>query len=157
VAADTWGLSWKGTTGAWLASWASTFVPPVVVTPTQTPAGRPHKRRLFVEVDGQIFIVENEAHGRAILERAAELAEKAARQQAEEVVDKRLAKSRVRIVQPVQIARPVIATSLDIDLEPFRRRIAKAYEEAANLAEMRLMLERQLALEDEEEAILLLM
>jgi hypothetical protein len=80
MAADTWGLSWGGTTGSWLTSWASTFVPPTPEPETgQTPAGRPKKRRYFVEVDGQLFFAEDEQHARAILDRAAELAEKSLR------------------------------------------------------------------------------
>ena len=157
MAADSWGVSWKGTTGYWLTSWASTFVPPVVVDTGPTPAGKPKRRHLYVDIDGQIFLVESQAHGRAILERAAELAEKAAQSQADAIVEKRLAKSATRVVAPVKISRPIITSSVDIDLRPYQARIAKAYEQAAQLAEMRLMMARQMALDDEEEALLLLM
>ena len=122
-------------------------------------AGRSSRRRrqYFVEVDGQTFVVESEAHAQAILDRAAELAERVATEQAQQVVEKRLAKSAVRVVAPVQLTEPEIATNVPIDLEPYRQRIARAYAEAERLAEMRLMLERQMALEDEEEALLLLL
>jgi hypothetical protein len=160
VAADTWGLSWGGTTGSWLTSWASTFVPPTPEPDAgQTPAGRKRrqKRRYFVEVDGQLFFAEDEGHARAILDRAAELAEKAAEQQAEEIIEKRLAKSATRKVVPVRIKAPALETSAPLDLKPYEDRIRRAYERAAELAELRLLLARQQALEDEEEALLLLM
>jgi hypothetical protein len=159
VAADTWGNSWGGTTGTWLASWASTFVPPIPEPETQTPAGRKRKtkRRYFVEIDGQTFIAEDEGHARAILDRAAELAANAAEAQADEIVGKRLAKSVTRKVLPVKIEAPLIETSAPVDLAPYERRIREAYARAAELAELRLLLARQKALEDEEEALLLLL
>jgi hypothetical protein len=156
MAADRWGLSWKGTTGYWLSSWASSGTVPVV-TPTQTPAGRPRRRRFFVEIDGQIFLAENESHAQAILDRAAELAEKAAQAQADEIVTKRLSKSRIRTVAPVKIATPKIVASAQIDLQPYQKRIEQAYAEAERLAEIRLMMERQAAMDEEEEALLLLL
>jgi hypothetical protein len=159
MAADTWGLSWGGTTGSWLTSWASTFVPPIPEPEGQTPAGRkkPRKRRYFVEIDGQTFFAEDEQHARAILDRAAELAEKAAEEQAEEIIEKRVAKSVTRKVAPVRIATPVLETSAPLDLRPYEKRIRDAYRRAEELAELRLLLIRQQAIEDEEEAILLLM
>jgi hypothetical protein len=158
VAADTWGNSWGGTTGSWLQSWASSFVPPTPEPETaQTPAGRKRKRRYFVEIDGQTFIAEDEGHARAILDRAAELAANAAETAAEEIVGKRLAKSLTRKVLPVRIDVPLIETSAPIDLAPYEKRIREAYARAAELAELRLLLARQKALEDEEEALLLLL
>lgn len=157
MAADTWGLSWGGTTGSWLTSWASSFVPPTPEPEGQTPAGRKRKRRYFVEIDGQTFFAEDEGHARAILDRATELAAKAAEEQAEEIIEKRLAKSVTRKVAPVKIAPPVIETSAPLDLKPYEKRIREAYQRAEELAELRLLLLRQQALEDEEEAILLLM
>jgi hypothetical protein len=158
MAADTWGLSWGGTTGSWLTSWASDFVAP---TPepaaSPTPAGRAKKRRYFVEIDGQLFFAEDEGHARAILDRAAELAAKAAEEQAEEIIEKRLEKSVIRKVAPVKIKAPVIETSAPLDLKPYEKRIREAYQRAEELAELRLLLLRQQAIEDEEEAILLLM
>ena len=122
-------------------------------------AGRSKRRRrnYYVEIDGQTFLAESESHAQAILDRAADLAERAATEQAQQVVEKRLAKSVVRVVAPVQLAEPEISTNVPIDLEPYRQRIARAYAEAERLAEMRLMMERQMALEDEEEALLLLL
>ena len=126
---------------------------------TASGGGIPKRRRrhYYVEIDGQTFLAESESHAQAILDRAADLAERAATEQAQEVVAKRLAKSAVRVVAPVKLAEPEIATNVPIDLEPYRQRIARAYAEAERLAEMRLMMERQMALEDEEEALLLLL
>lgn len=158
MAADTWGNSWGGDVGPWLTSW-SRVVTPAVEALGPTPAGRAQKqrRRFYVEVDGQTFWAESESHARAILDRAAELAAKAAEAQAEEIVGKRLAKSPLRRVAPVKIAAPRIETSAPVDLSGYQRRIDAAYAEAARLAELRLMIERQQAIEEEEEALLLLM
>lgn len=123
----------------------------------QTPAGRKRKRRYVVEVDGQQFIAEDEGHARAILDRAAELAEKAAAEQAQEITTKRLAKSATRKVVPVKIQVPALTTSAPIDLVPYEKRIREAYQRAAELAELQLLLARQQAIEDEDEVLLLLM
>lgn len=124
----------------------------------QTPAGRKRRRkRYFVEIDGQVFIAQDESHARAILDRAAELAVKAAEEQAQEITTKRLAKSATRKVVPVKIETPVITTDAPIDLAPYEKRIREAYQRAAELAELQLLFARQQALEDEEEALLLLM
>lgn len=157
------GVNWAEIWGpVWGAVW--TDVPPEPEPEPEpstgpTPAGRSRKsrRRYFVEVDGQLFFADDESHARAILDRAAELAAKSAETQADEVVEKRLAKSVTRKVVPVKIKAPVLETSAPIDLTPYQKRIDAAYVAAAQLAEMRLMLERQRALEDEEEALLLLM
>lgn len=122
-----------------------------------TGAGSSRKRRYYVEIDGQAFPVEDASHARAILERAAEVATQAARQQAETIVVKRLDKGRTRIVAPVKIEQPDIATNVGIDITPYLNRIAKAYAEAAELAELRLLMIREIEMQDEEEALLLLM
>jgi hypothetical protein len=51
----------------------------------------------------------------------------------------------------------VLETSAPIDTAPYEKRIRDAYKRAAELAELRLLLARQKALEDEEEALLLLL
>lgn len=154
------GVNWAEIWGpVWGPVWTQTppEPEPEPETQTQTPAGRKRKRRYLVEVDGQSFLAENESHARAILDRAAELAAQAAEEQAQEITTKRLAKSVTRKVAPVKIQAPVITTSAPIDLGPYQKRIDAAYKAAAELAEIRLMLERQRAIEDEEESLLLLM
>lgn len=153
MAADTWGLSWGGTTGAWLASWARGFVAPAPQPEGQTPAGR-KKRRYYVEIDGQQFEVENVAEAQEILERARALAERAA----EAVAQKAAERQTARKVKPVRVIAPRVTASpeLRIDLSGLRADLKRIYRDAAIAAEMRLLLAKA-AQEDEDEATLLLM
>jgi hypothetical protein len=155
VAADTWGLSWGGTTGSWLTSWASSFVPPEPEAPTVTPAGR-KKRRYVVEIDGQQFQVDSPSHAVALLERAKELA----RVHAEELAAKAVPTSRKVGKRPVAIPTPRI-TSPDPELRHVVREARKSfndlYRETAIEVELAYLMARKLADEDEEEALLLLM
>lgn len=156
MAADSWGLSWKGTGGSWLSSWASTFVPPPPPEPVETGAGKSKRKRLyFVEIDGQQFEVRNAAEAQQLLERAKALAERAAEAKAKKVETKAARAQRPR---PVRLEAPKITASpeLRLDLAPIRRDIASIYDNAALLAELRLLLQRAMD-EDEEESILLLM
>jgi hypothetical protein len=155
MAADTWGLSWGGTTGAWLTSWAREFVPPVEPeTPAVTPAGR-KKRRHYVEIDGQQFDVANANEALQLLNRARALAEVAAETKAKKVEAKA---ARAQKPRPIRIQTPKITASpeLGLDLSQIRQDIARIYDSAAAEAELRVLLLRALE-EDEEEAILLLM
>jgi hypothetical protein len=155
MAADTWGLSWGGSIGSWLTSWSSTFVPPPPPEP-DTGAGRPRrKRRYYVEVDGQQFDVANAAEAQQLLQRARALAEQAAETKAKKVEAKA---ARAQKPRPIRIEAPRITASpeLRLDLAPIRRDIARIYDDAAALAELRLLIQRAIE-EDEEEAILLLM
>lgn len=157
MAADTWGLSWGGTGGSWLASWASLYVPPdpPPPPPVETAAGKKkHKRKFYVEIDNQRFDVDSPAeaiqilnHARALAERAAELAVKKV-----EVKAKQSPKPK-----PIRVLAPKITASpeLQIDLAPIRQDLKRIYSDAAVLAELRLLMQR--AEEDEEETILLLM
>ncbi len=157
MAADTWGLSWGGTTGSWLTSWASTFVPPTPdPAPDVVPAGSSrHKRRHYVEIDGQQFDVANANEALQLLDRARALAERAAESKAKKVEAKAARASKPR---PIRIQPPRITASPDlaIDLGPIRRDIERIYDSAAAEAELRVLLLRALE-EDEEESILLLM
>jgi len=160
VAADSWGLSWGGTTGSWLASWAGTFVPPVVVDTGQTPAGRRTKRRYFVEIDGQQFLVDNAQQAQALLDQARAMAERSA-EIAAKTVEKRVKKviSKGRDPGEIRIDRPTVTASpeLQLDLTALRADIDRLYANAAALIEMRILLERKAAEEDEEDSLLLLL
>lgn len=155
MAANTWGLSWKGSTGSWLTSWSSTFVPPPPAAPTVTPAGKKRKRIYFVEIDGQQFEVRNAAEAAQLLDRARALAERAAEAKAQKVEAKA---ARAQKPRPVRIQAPKITASpeLGLDLAPIRKDIARIYDNAAALAELRVLLQRAIE-QDDEEAILLLM
>lgn len=125
----------------------------------QQPAGRPRrKRRYIVEIDGQEFEAESPAHAQAILERARELADKAAQSQADAVVARVTRKVRsLGKVRPVALKAPEIRTDAPIDLEPILADLRAIYAQAAREAEIRLMMERQAAMDDEEDAITLLL
>ena len=157
MAADTWGLSWGGSTGSWLTSWSSTFVPPTPEpeSPSTGAAGRSRrKHRYYVEIDGQQFDVANASEAQQLLARARALAEVAAEEQAKAVE----AKVRGKKPRPIKLATPTVTASpeLGLDLAPIRQDIARIYDSAAALAELRLLLQRAME-EDEEETLLLLM
>lgn len=156
MAANTWGLSWLGSTGSWLTSWSSTFVPPEPEpAPDVTPAGRKTKRRYYVEIDGQQFDVANADEARELLGRAKALAERAAEAAAQKVQAKA---ARAKKPRPIRLQAPKITASpeLNLDLNHLRQDIAQIYDSAAAIAELRLLLQRAMD-EDEEESILLLM
>lgn len=158
MAADTWGLSWGGAGGAWLTSWASSFVPPEPEPPPEVqPAGKAKRRRLYyVEIDGQQFQVDSPSHAVALLDKARETA----RAHAEALARAAVPKSRKVGRKPVALPTPRIS-SPDPDLREVvataRKAINEVYRSAALDTELALLLARRLAEEDEEEALLLLM
>ena len=142
------------------ASDGGTVVPPVV-EPTVTPAGRAkRRRRIFVEVDGETFEAQDQAHAVAILERARELAAKAAEQAAEQAVARRAAAG-ATAVAPVAIKPPKVWVSeraLAQTATEVRNDIRRIYQEAASIAEMRMLMALAIAAQDEEdEAIISLL
>jgi hypothetical protein len=153
VAADTWGTSWGGTGGSWLASWASTFVPVTPIETGPTPAGR---KRYFVEIDDQTFEVRDAQHAIALLERAREVAAR----HAQELAAKAVQTTRKVGKKPIPLPTPRIASpnpELRQAVQRARKAINQVYRETALDAELALLLARRLADEDEEEALLLLM
>jgi hypothetical protein len=131
-------------------------LPPDPEPTGQTPAGSSRRRkRYYVEIDGQQFPVASPAEAEQVLQHARALAERAAEQTAERVVEKRTASAKVA---PVTLAPPVITASpeLHLDLTDIRRQLQRVYQGMAMAAEMRLLLAKQ-AEQDEEEAIFLLM
>jgi hypothetical protein len=143
-------------TGFWADGFWSeddTPAPPVVTEPT--PAGRSKRRRYYVEIDGQPFEVSSTQEAQYILDRAKALAERAAEEAAKKVEAK---VSRVAKPKPIRLEKPRVRISpeLAIDTAPFIRDIGRIYDNAAALAELRVLLARA-ADEDEEESILLLM
>jgi hypothetical protein len=157
MAADSWGLSWKGTTGYWLASWASTFVPPTPQPEGMKPAGRSKRKRSFVEIDGQQFEVRNAQHARALLERAREVAVTHAKELAAEIVAR---EANRKSTKPVRLPTPSITTEapeLQEVVREARKSFNELYRSTAIDTELALLLARKLADEDEEDALLLLL
>jgi hypothetical protein len=155
--ASSWGNSWGGETGSWLTSWSGVASPtpaPSVTTPT--PAGRSRKRRYFVEIDGQQFLVDSAEQARQLLDQARAIAERQSEERAERAT--KLLK-RKKVVPQVRIAQPQIAVSPAIKAEvaPIIADIERLYRKAAIEAELRLLLMRQMAEEDDEDDILLLL
>jgi len=120
-----------------------------------TPAGgsRRRRRRYYVEIDGQQFLVDTPDEAAMLLQQAAALATKAAQVAADAIVTARTPRARrlgkvapVRLVPRIKTDAPETAK-----LVAARSAIASIYDEAAMRAEMQLMLERQAALDDEQD------
>jgi len=121
-----------------------------------TAAGRP-RRRFYVEVDGVRFDVENPEQARQILERAKTLAREAAEQSAQ--IIQRTHRISTETIAPVKLDAPRITASpeLRLPLKSVRRSINKIYREKSVIVELRMWLElEQRLMEDEDEAMLLL-
>jgi hypothetical protein len=126
----------------------------------ETPAGRGggRRRRYYVEIDGQEFVVNSVAEAVALLDRAAVLAETAAQKSAERVVEEALRKARrVGKVAGVELKPPTIrvAPELRDALSASQRAIEQAYKDAAIAAEIQALMAFEAELDDED--ILLLM
>lgn len=121
-------------------------------------AGRKKKRRLEVEIDGQLFPVESLEHAQALLEQAKELALKQAPIVAEQVVKARLA-DKAPEGKPIRVPVPRIATpdpELANAVIQARHDIARLYREQALLQELMLRLRLQEIEEDDDEIMLFL-
>lgn len=109
-----------------------------------------HRRRYYVEIDGQVFHAEDTQHAFAILDHAADLAYKAATKEADGIA------SRIKRARRIGLAIPKVTSNAPIDLKPFRDRIRVAYKNAAMDAEMRMHMALLMAQDDEAAAMLLL-
>lgn len=147
--AEIWSPVWK-------AVWTQTptVPPPEPEVPDVIPAGRKRKR-YYVEIDGQAFDVANANEAQQLLARARALAEVAAETKAKKVEAKA---ARAPKPRPIRLQAPKVSASpeLQLDLAPIRQDLARIYDSAAALAEMRVLLQRAMD-EDEEETLLLLM
>ena len=126
----------------------------VRVTSGVVPAGRGggrRRRRYFVEIDKETFLVDTQEEAIALLNQAAALASKAAEEAARAVVKARLPRvRRLGKVAPVALSAR-IKTDVPATPELVRAKsaIQSIYDEAAQRAEMQLLLERQTADDDE--------
>jgi hypothetical protein len=127
--------------------------PPVAEEAGQTPAGRRTKRRYFVEIDGQQFLVDTPQQAMALLERAQRLAEQTAQDDAERIVSAALPRIRaLGKVEPVRLAPRIKTDVRTPEVERIKVEIARIYAQAAQAAEIRLLMERQAIQDDEDEA-----
>lgn len=124
---------------------------------TVVPAGSNRKRgpRYYVDIDGQSFPVTSQAEALTLLQRARALAEREAEAQAE-VVERKVAKvvRRTGTVPKVRVKAPEISASPELDVSAIVRDIERLYAKAAELAELRLLMRKQMD-EDDEELLLL--
>jgi hypothetical protein len=125
---------------------------------TERPAGKArHRRRFFVEIDGQRFDVASPAEAVELLQHARALAERQAEAKAERATK---VLRRKRVVPRVKVAAPAIEVSPEIRAEvaPLVADISRLYERAAVNAELRLLMLRQMREdEDDEDDVLLLL
>lgn len=130
------------------------FIPPTPPPTTQNAGSkRRSKRRYLVEIDGQTFEAESEQHAIAILDRAVSLAPEAAAKQIAPLIKR--AKRKGKIV-PVELKAPVIE-ALGVDPASWQQKIDEIYAKAALEAEMRALLSKKLAEEDEDDDLSILM
>jgi hypothetical protein len=130
--------------------------PPPVVISAPTPAGKSRKR-YYVEIDSVRFDVKDAEEAREILERAKRLANKAAEVSAE--VMERAHRYTTETIEPVKLEAPRIKASpeLKLPLKSVRRSMNRIYRENSINLELRLWLElERRLLEDDDEAMLLL-
>lgn len=132
---------------------------PAVAVTGQTPAGssKKHgKKRFFVDIDGQQFHVNDAEDARQLLNQARAIAERRS-----EVVAQRVVKKLAKRVDVPKIALPTpsITASAEIapDLAPLIADIQRLYQKAGELAELRLLLQKQMRDEDDEDDLLLLL
>lgn len=117
-------------------------------------AGRRRRRpRYYVEIDGERFLVDTPDEAAALLAQAATLAAKAADIAAQAVVVARTPRAqRLGKVARVKL-RPRIETDVPQTdaVQRAREAIQRIYDEAAQRAELLLLLERQAAEQDEQD------
>lgn len=124
-----------------------------------TGAGRSRRRRRYViEIDGQMFEVADSLEAEYLLRQARELAERKANIEVKRQVQK--IRRRRKTDTAIRIELPEIRTTVP-DLKPlvakYRAEIEAIYRQAAEDAELRVLLRRKLRAEDEEEAIISLL
>lgn len=127
---------------------------------TQTPAGRPRRRMVYVEIDGKPVVVGSEEEAVQLLEKLEEKAQEVAR-----VAVERASKANKRPTRKVladarkTLEVPRISTPGRQDLGArYRERIREIYEQAAQAIEIAArMRDLEMAIEADDEEVLLLL
>jgi hypothetical protein len=119
----------------------------------ETGAGsnKKRRRRYVVEIDGQSFEVRSQSEAIELLQRARAIAERQAEQRAE-VAEQNVARiaRRTGVVPQLKVKTPEIVASPELDVGPLIEDIQRLYKKAGEIAELRLLLMKQLNDEDEE-------
>jgi hypothetical protein len=128
-----------------------------IVAAGPAPAGKSRRKvsRQYVEIDGQPFEVRSAQEAVELLNRARALAERESEVTARDAAKK---VSRETKITPVKVEAPQIKAPVEMrdELAPIIADIQRLYAKAAETAELRMLLQRQLDAEEEEELILLL-
>ena len=139
---------------------ASPTPSPAATTPTPAGVSRQKQRteRYYVEIDGQRFFVKSAEDARQLLDQARAIAERQAEEKGERTTKVLTRKARKGVVPKVEISAPSINVSPELraDLVPVIDDIQRLYRQAAELAEMRLLMLKAQLDEEEEDLLLLL-
>lgn len=121
--------------------------------PVSTGAGsnKKRRRRYVVEIDGQSFDVASQAQAVELLQRARAIAERQAEKNAA-VAEQNVARiaRRTGVVPQLKVKTPQITASPELDVAPLIEDIQRLYKKAGEIAELRLLLMKQMTDEDEE-------
>lgn len=118
-------------------------------------AGRAkRRRRYFVEVDGQQFDVDSVEQARQILQKAKALAEVEAPKVAEQTVQRI---QRIGTAHRIEVPKVTASPELAEIVYPYRKAIQKAYNDAAQTAELRMLLEAKFREDDDDDIFILMM
>lgn len=138
------------------------FLPPTVAPPVVEPvapdggsAKRPHRKRFYVEIDGQYFEVDSQAEAEEKLIQALTLAQEVVAPQAVEHSFKRIRRGKKAATPqaPIMSSSPEVASVV----EEYRDRIEAVYRRIAVDAELRALMRAKMLDEDDEEAIMVLL
>lgn len=159
--ASTGAATWAGGTwaeGAW-AEEAAQAPAPAPQPGGQTPAGRPKRRQLVVEIDGQDVVVESEAQAQALLDEQLEQAKQAAdlAMQRAAKAQRRPARKVLQDARRALVAPTIVAPEfLSAEAQKVSEQIRALYASAIQTIEIGVLLRRQ-AEEDDEEALVMLL
>jgi hypothetical protein len=150
------GVNWAE---VWAPVWAPVWTqnaptPPTPAPTTPTVGGTRRKQRLYVEIDNQYFPVKSFQEAQQLLLQARALAERQSEEKSERVTKVLRKKAKV---PTVKIQAPVIevAPELKANLAPLINDIDRLYKQAAQVAELRLLM--ALAEDDEDDDVFLLL
>lgn len=111
-------------------------------------------RRYFVDIDGQQFDVDSYEQARQLLQRAKALAVEEAPKLAEQTVQRI---QRIGTAPKIEVPRITASPELAEIVYPYRKAIQQAYRDAAQTAELRMLLEAKFREDDDDDIFILMM